>query len=218
MITFIFKSKKHKWTTKERYRDALEFQDSVFQFWDHTNSGPTLTIFLVNWFIFFSEYFLFMSNRKMILRLLLPFHLLFCLVALVQSLSPAPPVHLPHPPELVRLLCVTPLSQLVLHMKAHLLFLQSIKRHFLHFWVFPQSCQVRIQHHFAQFMQNSKCWSVHPNRYWISGQTKSGLTILRNLALKKTGFLFLLLPQPYPNPVLGPFSPMPGCSSGTHSF
>jgi len=138
----------------------------------------------------------------MILRLLLPFHLLFCLVALVQSLSPAPPIHLPHPPELVRLLCVTPLSQLVLPVtqKAHLLFLQSIKRHFLHFWVFPQSCQVRIQHHFAQLMQNSKCWSVHPNRCRISGQTKSGLTILRNLALKKTSFLFLLTWQIFLSP------------------
>ena len=45
---YILYPKKRKWIVKGRYRDALEFQDSVFQFWDHTNSGPTLTIFLVN--------------------------------------------------------------------------------------------------------------------------------------------------------------------------
>jgi hypothetical protein len=136
----------------------------------------------------------------MIPRLLLPFHLLFFLVALVQSLSPAPPVHLPHPPELLLLLCVTPPSQLVLPViqKAHLIFLQGIRRHFLHFWVFPQSCQVRIQH-FAQLTRNTKCWSVQPKRCRISGQTKSRLTILRNLVLN-TGFLFLLTWQIFLSP------------------
>jgi hypothetical protein len=50
----------------------------------------------------------------MILRLLLPFHLFFFLIALVQSLSPVSPIHLSHLPELVLLLCVSPSSQLVL--------------------------------------------------------------------------------------------------------
>ena len=45
---YILDLKKRRWIVKGRYRDALEFQDSVLHLWDHTNYGPTLTIFLVN--------------------------------------------------------------------------------------------------------------------------------------------------------------------------
>ena len=45
---YILDSKKHKWIVKGRYRDAIEFEDSVFQYWDQTDFGPTLTIFLEN--------------------------------------------------------------------------------------------------------------------------------------------------------------------------
>jgi len=37
---------KHRWIVKGRFRDALQFQDSVAQFWQKTEFGPTLTIFL----------------------------------------------------------------------------------------------------------------------------------------------------------------------------
>ena len=54
---YILDPKKCKWIVKGRFREALEFQDSVLQFWNHTNSGPTLTIFLVNPFIFLTSNF-----------------------------------------------------------------------------------------------------------------------------------------------------------------
>jgi len=37
---------KHRWIVKGRFRDALQFQHSVAQFWQKTEFGPTLTIFL----------------------------------------------------------------------------------------------------------------------------------------------------------------------------
>lgn len=39
---------KRRWIVKGRYRDALEFQDSILQLWQQTEFGPTLTIFLEN--------------------------------------------------------------------------------------------------------------------------------------------------------------------------
>jgi hypothetical protein len=58
---YILDPKKHKWIIKRNFRDALEFQESILQLWDHTNSGPTLTIFLVNPFIFFTSIFIHMQ-------------------------------------------------------------------------------------------------------------------------------------------------------------
>ena len=45
---YILDPKKHKWIVKGRFRDAIQFEDLVIQFWDQTESGPTLTIFLEN--------------------------------------------------------------------------------------------------------------------------------------------------------------------------
>jgi len=58
---YILDPKTHKWIVKGRFRDALEFQDSVLQLWNYTNSGPTLTIFLVNPFIFLTSIFVYMQ-------------------------------------------------------------------------------------------------------------------------------------------------------------
>jgi len=54
---YILDPKRRKWIIKGRFREALEFQESVLQLWDHPNSGPTLTIFLVNSFIFLTSIF-----------------------------------------------------------------------------------------------------------------------------------------------------------------
>ena len=40
--------KKNKWIVKGRFRDAIEFEDSVLKFWDQTEFGPTLMMFLEN--------------------------------------------------------------------------------------------------------------------------------------------------------------------------
>lgn len=45
---YILDPKKRKWIVKGRFKDAIEFEDSVFQFWDQTKFGPNLTIFLEN--------------------------------------------------------------------------------------------------------------------------------------------------------------------------
>lgn len=39
---------KHIWIVKGRFRDALEFQDSVLHLWNKTSFGPVLTMFLVS--------------------------------------------------------------------------------------------------------------------------------------------------------------------------
>lgn len=48
MRVYILDPKKHKWIVKGRFRDAIEFEESVFQFWDQTKFGMSLTIFLVS--------------------------------------------------------------------------------------------------------------------------------------------------------------------------
>ena len=45
---YILDLQKRKWIVKGRFSDALEFEDSVLQFWEKTEFGPTLTIFLEN--------------------------------------------------------------------------------------------------------------------------------------------------------------------------
>ena len=45
---YILDSKKQRWIVKGRFRDAVEFEESVFQYWDQTDFGLTLTIFLEN--------------------------------------------------------------------------------------------------------------------------------------------------------------------------
>jgi hypothetical protein len=45
---YILDPNKHKWIVKGRFRDAVEFEDSVLHFWDQTKFGPILTIFLEN--------------------------------------------------------------------------------------------------------------------------------------------------------------------------
>ena len=45
---YILDFNKHKWIIKGRFRDAIEFKDSVLQFWDQTKFGPILTVFLEN--------------------------------------------------------------------------------------------------------------------------------------------------------------------------
>lgn len=40
---------------KGRFRDALEFDDSILGLWVKSESGPTLTLFLVKYFDFDSE-------------------------------------------------------------------------------------------------------------------------------------------------------------------
>ena len=54
---YILDPKKCKWIIKGRFRDALEFEESVLQLWDHTNSGPTLTIFFGKSIYIFYKYF-----------------------------------------------------------------------------------------------------------------------------------------------------------------
>jgi hypothetical protein len=53
---YILDPKKRKWIVKGRFRDALEFQDSVLQFWDQASSGPILTIYLVNFNYIYYRY------------------------------------------------------------------------------------------------------------------------------------------------------------------
>jgi len=60
---YILDLQKHRWIVKGRFRDALQFQDSVAQFWQKTEFGPTLTIFL-----------------EVTLRLPQPYHPLFFLI------------------------------------------------------------------------------------------------------------------------------------------
>lgn len=55
---YILDPQKRKWIAKGRYRDALEFQDSVFKLWDQTISGPTLTLFLVNFIYIYCRFVL----------------------------------------------------------------------------------------------------------------------------------------------------------------
>ncbi|KAF8951729.1 hypothetical protein BDZ97DRAFT_1909735 [Flammula alnicola] len=45
---YILDLQKSKWIVKGRFRQALEFDDSVLHLWDQTNFGPTLTLFLEN--------------------------------------------------------------------------------------------------------------------------------------------------------------------------
>jgi len=45
---YILDLKKRRWIVKGRYRDALQFEDSVLQLWQQTEFGPTLTVFLEN--------------------------------------------------------------------------------------------------------------------------------------------------------------------------
>jgi hypothetical protein len=45
---YILDLPKRRWIVKGRFRDALEFEDSVLRFWQKTEFGPTLTIFLEN--------------------------------------------------------------------------------------------------------------------------------------------------------------------------
>ncbi|KIJ99615.1 hypothetical protein K443DRAFT_8259 [Laccaria amethystina LaAM-08-1] len=45
---YILDLQKRKWIVKGRFRDALEFQDSILHLWQQTDFGPTLTIFLAS--------------------------------------------------------------------------------------------------------------------------------------------------------------------------
>ncbi|KAF8961578.1 hypothetical protein BDZ97DRAFT_1664120 [Flammula alnicola] len=45
---YILDQQKSKWIVKGRFRQALEFDDSVLHLWDQTNFGPMLTLFLEN--------------------------------------------------------------------------------------------------------------------------------------------------------------------------
>jgi len=49
---YILDTKKRKWIVKGRFRDALEFQESVVHLWEKTEFGPMLTIFLVSYIIY----------------------------------------------------------------------------------------------------------------------------------------------------------------------
>ena len=142
-------------------------------------------------FVFFSSIFLLICNRRTIQKLLLPFHLLFFHVDLVQSLSQVHLVHLQHLPELFLLLFVIPLVTQDFQ-KAYLLFLQSTRIQSLYFWVFPQICQILLHYLFRQLMLNTKYWSNHLTKLEASGQIMSGLTILWILVLI-SGFLSLLM-------------------------
>ena len=45
---YILDPKIQKWIIKGRFRDAIEFEDSVFHYWDQTKFGLILTIFIEN--------------------------------------------------------------------------------------------------------------------------------------------------------------------------
>ena len=57
MGVYILDPKKCKWIVKGGYREAIEFQKSVLQLWDHASSRPMITIFLVNLICIFFKYF-----------------------------------------------------------------------------------------------------------------------------------------------------------------
>jgi len=53
---YILDPQKQRWIVKGRFREALEFQDSVVQLWEKTNFGPMLTIFLVGYLYIFYKF------------------------------------------------------------------------------------------------------------------------------------------------------------------
>ena len=68
---YILDVQKHKSIVRGRFRDALEFHDSVVHLWQKAEYGPTLTIFLVSYVVLFIlTALLLIYTRNLILRLL----------------------------------------------------------------------------------------------------------------------------------------------------